>query len=218
MTLIRARQRAITAVSPHNANRSYIIPKRRKLASTRLLDINFRNTSSFVTDGEDATYCLNNDLWPVQRDNQGFGWIDQPAAGFDRNAGGDVRLAGVQNRNETLSAEVVFRVALRRTGLHEIRLALGDFGSSSWSGSTCSLLDDAAEFALALDGLQGFQNADNYRDALGGDHNGQAAWAANNQPVVHDFASQILNVSFKVAGAGTGSQRTPIAHLSYKAI
>lgn len=87
--------------------------------------INFRGTSTYVTDGTNETYCLA-DAYPTTRGGATFGWNSSVSAA-DRNSGLDRRLAGI---NFNGAGPDTFRLDLPSTGSYTVYLSLGDAAAS----------------------------------------------------------------------------------------
>jgi hypothetical protein len=97
--------------------------------------LNFRGTSGYVADGADETYVLGTDTTPTTRttakgNSITFYWSPVAwAAGVDRDAGIDVRLAGM-NYKANNGYQPALVITGLTTGTYTVRVALGDAGSS----------------------------------------------------------------------------------------
>lgn len=214
--LIRPRQRVVTALFPHNANARYIIPKRGRgggLGGGTLHGWNFRNTRGYVADPENHIGVIASDTYPTEGLGTTFGWDLLADTGADRNAGGDPRLAGSVNLSEEFNRTRDFSID-GPVGTYDIRIALGDFGVSSHNGTVAELLDGPGVAHTILNGGQGFQSGNNYRDAMGQSRAGQGGWADENVAAKINVESGQMRVRITTPGTGPGSHRGPLAHVS----
>ncbi len=101
------------------------------------IGINFRGTSTYVTDGANETYCLA-DAYPTTRGGATFGWLSAVFAA-DRNATVDRRLAGI---NFNGAGPETFQLDLPAAGNVTIYLGLGD-AAASHTGVTAVFKDNS---------------------------------------------------------------------------
>jgi len=171
--------------------------------------INFRQTNTYVSDGEGQTYCLA-DQYPVTRGGLTFGlevYYGSANYGRNRSTAYDVRLAGVvQKAND--GNQNTFRLDLPNAGRYLIGLAIGDAGYAQ-GYQYVQVRDNTTElFTVAKAGGTAIAH---FLDGAATDHTA-ANWPANCALVVADFASTILRVAFGSPSAQTNS--STIAHLS----
>lgn len=156
------------------------------------IGLNFRATSSFVTDSTNETYVIG-DAYPTTRAGVTFGW----ESGFtltnirNRNASNDRRIAGTHFDGE---GDAIFRLDLPSTGLYEIRLGLGDPGGNAAGGVMKDNTTTLFTIATVSSSL-------NILDATGVART-QANWPSQNAAVQHTFASTILRWH---VGGGSGN-------------
>lgn len=167
---------------------------------------NFRGTSSYVTDGANDTYVVN-DLYPTTRNGVTFGWetlssIDEA----DRSTGVDVRLAGINYFWGGATSLRNFWVDLPATGDYEITLALGDQAGAKTNNKI--VFKDTTTVLATVNPAS--QSANEWADATGALLSG-ANWPASNTPLTKTFAT----TRFTGQGDQTGnSQYFSLAHIS----
>lgn len=153
--------------------------------------IDFRATSTFVTDPANCTYCLG-DAYPTTRGGLTFGWLAGAGSTTrDRSTSVDVRLAGINGT----SGSGTFRVDLPATGTYNIGIAMGDAGSNQ-SGQSFTVLDNTT--SLLTGGPQS-PNSNQYMDASGVVRTSDTDWINNNVQKSLTFAT----TTFKITAAGT---------------
>lgn len=175
------------------------------------IGINFRQTSGYVTDGTNETYCVG-DAYSTSRGDCGggvaavFGWESGFSAGNtrDRNAVVDRRLAGINFDTTTVNA--VFRLDLPSAGTYEIRLALGDASTSLYKGGLVK--DDTTTVITIANGSSGsaaeyYDASDTLRTYL--------TWPGSNSAQSVNFSSTILRYAM-----GATASTNVIAHLFAK--
>lgn len=168
------------------------------------IGINFRNTSGFVTDGTNETYCRAADAYPITRDGYTFGITTPFTASADRSAVVDRRLAGIiTGANEDLET---FQLDLKSTGSKVICLAVGDL-TNDQNNCKIEVFDNASSLIVISHANCALAT---YYDAS--DVNRSAAlWPANQVCVTKTFATTTLKV---VMGTGSANGGTAIAHIS----
>lgn len=173
------------------------------------LNLNFRSTADFVTDGANSTYVLGeNDPYPVSRAGSTFGYtVVGGDAKRDRNNAIDPRLAGTnfQSNNGT---QMIFRLDLPQAGSYKIGMALGD-DSFSQTYFYAEILDNVtSKFTLVdTDGTP----AGSFIDVNGNQ------FTAANWPANQTFRTGIVFASttliMKIGSPTSQSSVTPIANL-----
>ncbi len=168
--------------------------------------INFRDTSGFVTDGTNETYCLGavDTAYPTTRAGFTFGWV--ATSGLDqrdRNSGVDRRLAGM---NFSPTPGDYFRLDLPSAGNYDIHLALGDDSGGNpveWK------LQDTTTLLHTYTGTPG---SGNFQDASGATLSA-ANWPGNEAALANQtFATTQLRLVVN----GTGNN--VVAHLRVVAV
>lgn len=173
---------------------------------------NFRNTSTFVTDGANETYVLPTDAYPTTRTVGGesitFGWESVTTAnGRDRSTASPYvpELSGITfvGPSDTL-ATAVFRVDLPATGSFAINIAAGDQAGTS---KAFFEVDDTSTSLIAFGPIT--LAGGSYVDAAGTSRTA-TDWQANNVAVSKTFTTTIFRL--KVNKATINS--SPISHLT----
>lgn len=150
----------------------------------------FRATSGYVTDVAPNTYCLAADTYPTSRGGFTFGWDGTVGIdGRDRNAGVDVRLAGIVFGLNTATI-FTWRLDLPAPGTYQITLALGD-GNANPQKNYFGLQDT---FTSLLSFSPVSTTGSTWADATGTLLNA-AAWPGSNTPVSKVFATSILRIT-----------------------
>lgn len=162
---------------------------------------NFRNTLGYVTDGAGRTYVNGSDLYATVRDGHTFGWVAASSGSVDRDAGIDVRLAGL---NYETGADRDFQFDLPSAGTYLIGLAMGD-ASFALTNQKIEIYDNAT---LRLTIGPHNVSAGEFWDASDVKYSA-ANWPGSQTPVSLVFATTTLIMRLKAAG-GT----TAVAHLS----
>jgi len=177
-----------------------------------IIGLNFRSTSTFVTDGANETYVLFADNYPTTRGGATFGW----SAGFltgaaDRDAGADRRLAGINYKGQSGASQSTFRLDLPNVGMYRISLALGDTGAQAYQYAQ---LKDGATIITTIDDPGGTV-AGHYDDANGIDWSA-AAWPGSNTVFTYTFNG---TVAFIIIGApDVQSGFSTLAHVALQEV
>ena len=131
-----------------------IIAKKKATGSPFDVGFNFRANQSYEAD-DHSTACGNTTTattcivattanYPASTTVNGYtfnaGWEQAPGGMRDRSAANDTRLAGVAFINQTIAADVDFRVTLPSAGTYTVHLAMGD--ATTATTSTVQILDD----------------------------------------------------------------------------
>lgn len=168
---------------------------------------NFRRTDTFVTDGADETYVRGGDTYPVTRNGVTFGWEDALVATTndrDRSDANDRRLAGIVFVATGASlSEYRFRVDLPATGNYDVRLAIGDQGTTGRKFG--ELRDNTTALKAYSDAAVGSNHYDVEENAYS-----TANWPGSNAAHEYAFATQICRFALKRSAEGF----TVIEHLS----
>jgi hypothetical protein len=162
---------------------------------------NFRQDSTFVTDGANETYVAT-DTYPVTRNGVTFGWDNNAGGSLDfrnRNSTSDRRLAGINFVQFGSTGN--FRVDLPSSGDYNISLAMGDEGADNNSVKV-TISDSAA--TLWTVGPHNMTAA-NFYDAKDATWT-EAQWPGSNNAQLLTFAGPTLNMGLSGFGG-------PIAHL-----
>lgn len=176
------------------------------------IGINFRATSTFVTDGTDETYCLDTDSYPTTRGGFTFGWESAPDGSANRDSGVDRRLAGINFWNNSNTSTINFRLDLPNTGEWEIGAACGDSGTFQ-QDMDLAFKDDAS--AISGTGVvDGDSGTDEYFDITGVLRTTEATFFTDWATVNHTFTSTVFRVTLGTTSAATRS--TVINHLFAK--
>jgi hypothetical protein len=165
--------------------------------------LNFRQTSTYVTDGANETYVLGTDSYPTTRAGVTFGYT----AGFssastrNRSTSVDRRLAGIHFDGGT--ADAVFRVDLPAAGVYEVRMAMGDAAGANGYG--CDLTDGISTLISIANGSNGTV----FTDATAARHTA-ADWPTDNVAATVTFGA--ANAFFNYVGTNT----VCLCHLYFK--
>lgn len=170
------------------------------------IGINFRATSTFVTDGAGETYDLAA-AYPVTRGSYTFGWVGGASAGpRDRNSSVDRRLAGVQ----TWVDGRYWRIDLP-AGTYDVYAAFGDYSFAQRVGW---LLTDGAGPTLATYSTGGTQiSPQTWLDGSGTVRT-LAQWPSNNAPVQVTLTADHFRLVCNIGGA----LQSAIAHLRFASV
>nr|ADY57843.1 hypothetical protein Plabr_0214 [Rubinisphaera brasiliensis DSM 5305] len=175
------------------------------------IGINFRDSSSYVTDGAGQTYCVG-DNYPTTRGGWTFGWTT--SIGSDRRDRSDAVTPELSGINFVRSGNThTFRLDLPATGNYAVRLALGDYltaPSAAWADAV--LKDDTSTIATYTVDLSGTSADPPFVDAAGNTW-AASAWLASNVPIEHTFSSTTLNLTLD--GDGHFSM---VAHLAVEQV
>lgn len=173
------------------------------------LGINFRSTSTYVTDGTNETYCLG-DTYPVTRGGATFGYsAGHEGVGRDRNSGNDRRLAGT-NFWPNNGTQGQFRLDLPNgAGTYTVHLALGD-ASYAQGYQYLKITDgNGGSTLLTIDDTNG-TSANNFDDA-GGTNYTAANWPGSEAGVSLTFSGSVL---WLLLGSPTAqANQSTLAHL-----
>ena len=177
--------------------------------------IDFRQTSAYVSDPTNCTYCLGGvtDAYPVTRGGATFGWNTWDSGNdlaLNRSASIDARLAGgsfIFNNSGTPNPPQLFEFDLPSAGTYTIVLAIGD-ANSPRAFVTVALYDNTSLLATIISG--GTSTTGEFYDAAGNLWTTPAAWVSSNVGVNHTFASTKLIL--KVGEISSGNY-TALAHL-----
>lgn len=164
------------------------------------LGMNFRATSTYVTDGAQETYSIG-ELYPTTRGGATFGWSSTPST-RDRSSAVDRRLAGVHTMS---TIGQYFRVDLPAAGRYDVHLALGDqtqFNRIEWD-----LNDTGTVLAQYRNGGAQLSVA-NFMDATGMVR-ASADWPSQEAKLTCTFATTQL----RLVVASTMIVSSVIAHL-----
>lgn len=184
------------------------VPLEAPASGSFVIGINFRDSSGYVTDGTDETYCLGEgDAYPTTRAGVDFGWNSiNGDAGRDRDSGVDRRLAG-RNGQENTGTQAEFQLDLPQAGDYNIRLALGD-ATGTENYQRVDIYDDSTLlFSIVdTDGTTG----GTFDDATGTNYSA-ANWPGSNTAVTHTFATTTLIL--KLGSTSAQANTSTIAHL-----
>jgi hypothetical protein len=174
------------------------------------IGLNFRQTSTYVTDGAGETYVLGTDAYPTTRGGVTFGWESgfTSANALNRNASVDRRLAGVHFESGTAIPQ--FRLDLPAAGQYQIYAAFGDYGPSTTNYSEFRFLDDAT--VLFSSTVQSMGGAQRWTDATDVKRTSASDWSTNNAARTETFASTILRCRINYGGVDRTSSAV-INHL-----
>jgi hypothetical protein len=162
--------------------------------------INFRQNSSFVTDGTGENVELQqgaNDYPRTTPQGNTVGW---ESGGLsintrDRNASLDRRLAGL---HFNISASSDFRIDLPSSGSYNIRLAAGDNDGPQEVNVT--LYDGTTSLGVLSSGTTG--GAAHFKDATNTDYTA-AAWPGSNTAVTKSFSTTIARFRLNPSSSGS---------------
>ena len=173
------------------------------------LGINFRATSTYVTDGANETYCVA-DTYPTTRGGATFGWESgHGATGRDRNSGNDRRLAGM-NFIGNGGSQAWFQLDLPNgAGTYAVHIALGD--ASYGSGYQYLKITDGngGSTLLTIDDTNG--TSANHFDDAGGNDRTNATWPGSEVSVDLTFTGSVL---WLLLGSPTAqANSSSLAHL-----
>ena len=152
--------------------------------------LNFRQTAAYVTDPPGAQYMIvSNYTYPsVTAQGNTVGYTTLHSQVIQRGSTTPPDLAGCHYIFSN-TPNSVFKMLLPQSGLYSIKLGIGDTAAHQVS---CRLYDDTTLFAsLSYPSLPG----NNFMDAAGNIWS-RANWLANNVPITHTFASNILNIEW----------------------
>jgi hypothetical protein len=168
---------------------------------------NFRATTDYVQDGENETYVLGTDQYPVTRNGVTFGWASSYyIQARNRNSGVDRRLAGMHVWDTSTDTwSTFFRVNLPATGSYQIRLAAGDHAEPK--AHNFPVEDDTTPLFT----ITGSTAAGHFLDATNTDYT-TANWPGSNSLVTKTFSTQSFNLELSLAKYGA------IAHISIKQV
>lgn len=173
------------------------------------IGVNFRDTSGYVTDGTDETYCLRTDGYPTTRAGVTFGWGSEQLQSRNRNTANS-KLAGFNNPEYDNTAQSWY-IDLDAASLHDIRAAFGDYNYSV-----------SPIYARFFDGGTGFKTVSgdslastNWFDADGTLRTSVSDWVNNNTKISRTFGGSQLRV---LCGDGTSSKDGKITHVSIEEI
>lgn len=178
-------------------------------SSWTVIGINFRDSSGYVTDGTDETYCtgIDEDTYPTTRAGATFGWNSGNSdMGRDRDSGVDRRLAG-RNGQENTGTQAEFQLDLPAAGDYDIRLALGD-ATGAEAYQRVDIYDDTTLLFSIVD-TDG-TSAGNFDDATGTNYS-TANWPGSNTAVTHTFSTTTLIM--KLGSTTAQANTSTIAHL-----
>lgn len=172
--------------------------------------LNFRSTSTFVTEGAGETYAISAadiasgdaEVYPKTRNSLTFGAV---GAGVletrNRNAGGDRRFAGMWFNSGIPKRDV--RLNLPEAGIYTIRLACGD--NDNGFTQRMEVLDNTT----SLFTVTGTTTVGKFLDTVGAAYT-QAQWPGSNTAQTVTFATTTLLVRF---GDGVSANTGFLAHL-----
>lgn len=181
-------------------------------ASTGVDAINFRATTSLVTDASTEINEVAGELYPTRRSGLTFGWVTTTSSlrYRDRNSAVDRRLAGLVacNNNE----QSVLRVDLPHgSGLYRVHVAAGD-ASVGGQYPYVEIQDDTNTFAT-VDHTLTSVDAGQFVDASGVIRTA-TTWPTDEVAVTHDFRSSVLRIKL---GKGTGaSSASVLTHVRFE--
>lgn len=172
------------------------------------LGINFRATSSFVTDSTNETYSLG-ETYAVSRGGTTFGWTaSRVGSARDRSATNDRRLAGMVFA--VAGGTGTFRLNLPSAGSYVVHLAMGDplynGGDGTWQIDLLDSNGTSVLFSVASPQLA--QNS--FYDAMGVGYTA-ASWPGSEQGRAVTVSGTVIFARIGWAGGSTGF--TPLAHL-----
>lgn len=172
-----------------------------------IFGVNFRSTSTYVTDGANQTYALLTDTYPTTRGGVTFGWETTPGLDSrDRSTGVDVRLAGLHFHGNSDTNTDTFRLDLPNTGIFRVRLACGDAGGNPQTNYL--IVKDSSTAFITFAPLA--TSSSEFGDAAGNKWS-SANWPGSNVSVDRTFTSTILRVTI---GGAIDSASSTIVHLS----
>lgn len=176
--------------------------------SATAIGINFRATSSYVTDGADETYSLG-EIYPTVRAGWTFGWDQDLSGGSftrDRDNTYDRRIAGVLFS----SSSRTFRIDIPAGTTWKVRWAIGD----TFGRIPAEVEAQLRDFGTTLYTFGPQSSADDtYYDITGTGYS-PANWPTNNAQASYAFTS----ARFIVLIGSDLSATTPIAHVSIEQV
>lgn len=172
---------------------------------------NFRNTLGYVTDGTNQQAVYETAAaYPITQtiggDSVTFGFDSAASLQYrNRNAGNDVRLAGMIF---TENVESYFRVNLPASGDYKVRVAIGD-GIYSITNQTILIKDGVGGSTLAT-----FTDAsiagNSFLDA-GNTERTAANWPGSNTEITVTFTGTVATLYLPANGAGINSYITSLS-------
>jgi len=172
---------------------------------------NFRDTSGFVTDGTDETYCLKEN-YPVTRNSVTFGFTD--GLGGDRTRDRDNtanrRQAGGHFTNSSGSQDrvLVFRVDLPAAGDYIIRVSVGD-RTNTRINQKAEVFDNTTSKGVIVNDAS--CASDHYVDATNVERTSDTDWGTNNASTTITFASTTFVL--KIGTTAAASDNTFLTHI-----
>ena len=169
---------------------------------------NFRGTDTFVTDGANETYVLN-EVYPTTRGGSTFGWDDPPERD-DRNASLDRRLAGAHKHSSDLSKRT-FRADLATSGNKVLHLSVGD-ADNDRNQQVVRILDTSTQ-VLLLDLSATSVPAGSSRDASNVTRT-DANWPSQEVGASATFATTILYLELGSSSIDMNGNYSSLRHLN----
>jgi hypothetical protein len=174
--------------------------------------INFRKTSSYVTDGVNEyaqiAGSLNYPTTTPQGNNVGWESIDGGVISIrNQSTSVDRRLAGLHFTNYPGA----YRIDLPSAGSYNIRAAFGD--ATGAVRAEAYLKDNNTQVATLA--TRKALSADQFIDATDVTRVSSAAWVSSNAPLLQAFSSSIMRV---LIGGGPTSNDYAIAHLYVESV
>lgn len=148
--------------------------------------IAFRDTSGYVTDPANVTYCLA-ETYPVVRGGCTFGWLTSIVGNSRDRVVASGNLAGVNFSNGSTTPN--FQLDLPATGSTDIHAAFGDAVSPNaldW------LIQDTTTTIATISGVM--SGADKFKDPTNVERTSTANWVSSEVAVTYTMASTALRI------------------------